>query len=180
MTEREDLYATVGLLLRRTRELTDMIADNKTTIAEIREEIARITEEWNALMDGMKKRPVAKTILVVDDDPITCEQLATLLRSEGYSVVTALDGRGAMDYLSTEPAPDLILLDMMMPVEDGWRFLDERSRSQSLASIPVVIMTALGVASSEWAAALGAVGLLRKPLEVEALLETTRHHCRVA
>jgi len=63
---------------------------------------------------------VAKTILVVDDDPLTCEGLAALLRSEGYSVVTALDGHGAMHYLSTESAPDLILLDMMMPVEVGW------------------------------------------------------------
>ncbi|HMC64694.1 MAG TPA: hypothetical protein VKI65_07130 [Gemmataceae bacterium] len=57
MTEREDLYTAAGLLLRRTRELTDMIADNKTTIAQIREETAKITERWNALMERMKKLP---------------------------------------------------------------------------------------------------------------------------
>src|SRR5436309_1606399 len=110
-----------------------------------------------------KGEPMGKTILVVDDDPITCEGLAAVLRPEGYSVVMALDSVGAMHYLSTEPAPDLVLLDMMMPGHDGWQFLNQWKHSRSHATIPVVIMTALGIASPEWAASLGAVSLLRKP-----------------
>src|SRR5437867_3435961 len=79
---------------------------------------------------------------------------------EGYSVVKSLSGKEARDYLSTEPAPDLILLDMMMPRHDGWQFLNQRKGSPSQAAIPVVIITALGIASPEWAASLGAGGLL--------------------
>ena len=82
-----------------------------------------------------------------------------------------------MDYLSTEPAPDLVLLDMMMPGHDGWQFLNQWKHSRSHATIPVVIMTALGIASPEWAASLGAVSLLRKPFEIDALLEMVRRHC---
>src|SRR5437867_8644043 len=78
-----------------------------------------------------KGEPMGKTILVVDDDPITCEGLAAVLRPEGYSVVKSLSGKEARDYLSTEPAPDLILLDMMMPRHDGWQFLNQRKGSPS-------------------------------------------------
>jgi len=55
--------------------------------------------------------------------------------------------------------------------------LNQWKRSQSQAAIPVVIMTALGIASPEWAASLGTVGLLRKPFEIDALLEMVRRHC---
>ena len=121
-----------------------------------------------------------ETILVVEDDAIQREGIAVLLREEGYTVFTAVDGQEALHSLSNDPTPDLILLDMLMPVHDGWRFLKERTWSPRLASIPVVIVTSLGNASLEWAASLGAAGFLRKPFDVEPLLTEIRRCCQMA
>jgi CheY-like chemotaxis protein len=76
-----------------------------------------------------------------------------------------------------EPVPDLILLDMLFtgsPDGDGWQFLRERQRRPDVAAVPVVLTTALGNASAEWAASLGAEGYLRKPMDVEPLLAEIR------
>src|SRR5437016_3244497 len=110
-----------------------------------------------------------KTILVVEDDAIQREGLATVLRQHGHDVVAVEDAEEAFDHLRTGQAPDLILLDMMLPRRDGWWFLRQRQRDPGLARIPFVITTALAVASDEWAASLGASGLLRKPIDVERL-----------
>jgi len=72
--------------------------------------------------------------------------------------------------------PDLILLDMIMPVQDGWQFCHQKQRDESLAPIPVVIMTGLSIVSDEWESSLGGTALLRKPIDVPALLETVRRH----
>jgi CheY-like chemotaxis protein len=121
-----------------------------------------------------------KTILVVEDDAVQREGLAALLREEGYTVFTAGDGQEALHSLRNDPTPGLILLDMLMPIHDGWRFLKERTWSPRLASIPVVVVTSLGNASQEWAASLGAAGFLRKPFDVEPLLTEIRRCCRMA
>lgn len=117
------------------------------------------------------------TLLIVEDDPIAREGLVTILRRAGYSVVAMADGREALDYLRGEPLPALILLDMLLKGLDGWTFLREKECEPSLAPVPVVIMTGMMSANLEWANALGAVGLLRKPIEVEVLLEEIRCHC---
>ena len=117
------------------------------------------------------------TLLVVDDHEITREGLAAVLRREGCQVAVAADGAKALALLRGGPAPDLILLDMMMPVLDGWHFLEERRRDPALALVPVLIMTGLGIAGDEWAASLGTAGVLRKPAETEALLREVRHCC---
>jgi CheY-like chemotaxis protein len=65
----------------------------------------------------------------------------------------------------------------MTPVFDGWRFLERRRQEAALAAIPVIITTALGVASPEWAASLGAADCLRKPIETEALVQAVRRCC---
>ncbi len=134
---------------------------------------------------GTRKEPTVaespereKTILVVEDDAIFGEGLAIILRREGYRVLLATDGREAFDRLHEGPVPDLLLLDMMLPVEDGWRLLERRRIDPVLVSVPVVIVTALGVSSAEWAQDLGACGLLRKPVEVPELLAEVRRCCR--
>jgi len=99
-----------------------------------------------------------KTILVVEDDPITRAGFGTVLREYGYTVALTANGQEALDYLGDQPAPNLILLDMLTRGMDGWKFL--RLREAKWASIPVLIMTALSVASDEWAVSLGAVGAL--------------------
>jgi CheY-like chemotaxis protein len=119
-----------------------------------------------------------RTVVVVDDNEIAREGLAVILRREGYRVVLVADGAQALALVRNGPAPDLVLLDMLTPTLDGWGFLQARRQEPALASVPVVITTALGIASPEWAASLGACGLLRKPIETPDLLGTVRRCCR--
>ncbi len=119
---------------------------------------------------------MSKLVLIVEDNTISREGMAVLLRREGYTVVAFPDGQAALNYLTNNPAPDLILLDMIIPPPgcDGWRFLQQRTRLPGPASIPVIITTGLAIASIEWAVSLGACGLLHKPIEVEPLLAEVR------
>ena len=118
---------------------------------------------------------VGENILIVEDNTIQREGLAVVLRQHGFSVLLASDGQKALE-LSEQAVPDLILLDMLIPDKDsdGWWFLKHRRRLSTLASVPVLITTALHIASDEWAASLGAAGLIRKPFEVEPLVATIR------
>jgi CheY-like chemotaxis protein len=117
-----------------------------------------------------------KTILLVEDNEVQREGLAVVLRKEGYTALPAADAAEAITMVQRVVTPDLILLDMMIPppATDGWRFMEVRKRNPALASVPVIIMTALGIASEEWAASLGACGLIRKPAEVASLLAEIR------
>jgi CheY-like chemotaxis protein len=117
------------------------------------------------------------TILIVDDDGVTREGLRALLEGQGYSVAQASDGGDALTYLNLNPAPSLILLDMMMPRMDGWGFLTTLHRTPEWRTIPVIITTAMPVASQEWAASMGAAGLLKKPFDEDELLKPVRQLC---
>jgi CheY-like chemotaxis protein len=122
--------------------------------------------------EGAKQERNGKTILVVDDDEVFCLGIELVLQGAGYMVLHAGNGQEAVDYLqSGQPAPDLILLDMIMPLHNGWNFMAQRKANPTLSAIPFVIMTAMGVGNPEWAASLGAIGYIRKPVEVECLLE---------
>jgi CheY-like chemotaxis protein len=109
-----------------------------------------------------------RRVLVVDDSRANRDALADLLSADGFVVSTAADGSEALDRLRSEPAPDLILLDLMMPVMDGWAFLQEHRRDQALAHIPVVVVSALDRVRAR-AAALGAADFLTKPVEPDQL-----------
>jgi two-component system chemotaxis response regulator CheY len=104
-------------------------------------------------------------ILVADDDPLTCEWLSILLRREGYEVILCRNGEEALAHLRHDPQPNLILLDMMMPVMDGWTFLRQRPQP----SPPVVIVTGANL-NREWAEAHGCQGFVHKPVEPSTLL----------
>src|SRR4051794_28574938 len=86
----------------------------------------------------------SKLILVVDDDPDLRDTLGQILEDEGYSVAAASNGREALAYLRERPAPSLILLDLMMPVMDGWQFRSEQRLDSVLAKIPVLVISASG------------------------------------
>jgi CheY-like chemotaxis protein len=120
-----------------------------------------------------------KTILIVDDDPIQREGLAVVLRGEGYTVVVAADGEEAIAHLKQGPSTDLILLDMVIPppATDGWRFLEKRKRNPAWASVPILIVTGLEIASAEWAASLGAAGYVKKPVDTKWLFAEIRRCC---
>src|SRR4051812_4876455 len=87
--------------------------------------------------------PPRKTVLVVEDDYSTREGLACLLGEE-FNVRCAAHGEEALQYLRGNPAPDLILLDLMMPVLSGWEFRRQQLQEPALSNIPVVVLTALG------------------------------------
>jgi len=87
-------------------------------------------------------------VLVVEDDPASREMLARLLQKEGLSVAEAENGSAALEQLARQ-IPSLILLDLMMPVMDGFEFLSVISREPQLATIPVVVVTAKDLTPEE-------------------------------
>jgi CheY-like chemotaxis protein len=125
-------------------------------------------------MDG--PRPVQKIILIIEDDPDVRLALSSVLAGEGYDVAEAGNGQEAIDHLQASAAPALILLDLMMPVMDGWQFRDRQRSNPSLTTIPVVVVSADGTVAKK-AATIGAAGFLQKPVEIDQLLATVRRFC---
>jgi len=113
-----------------------------------------------------------RTILVVEDNDVSREGLTVVLRHAGYHVLPAANGEEALRLLRAGPAPDLIMLDMLMPVLDGWHFLDRLQWEP--AQPPVVVTTATAVLGREWAEDHGCAGFVRKPVEAGELLEEVR------
>jgi CheY-like chemotaxis protein len=119
-------------------------------------------------------------VLVVDDDPQVQHMAERLLTSDGYNVVTAPNGKDGLARL-LEVWPDVIVLDLDMPVMDGWQFRAEQQRlaNERLAAIPVILVTAEDHAVHH-AARLRAVGVLKKPFDTERLLHVIRGALRGA
>src|SRR5205823_2109121 len=109
------------------------------------------------------------------DDPDIRDALTVTLRYEGYEVEGVGNGEEAMRQMRGGSLPDLILLDLMMPVMDGWQFRREQQRDPLLADIPVVVVTADGNAQPR-AAAAGIHDYLRKPIDLEELLQIIKRH----
>jgi len=110
-------------------------------------------------------------ILIVEDDEDLREMMAQLLALEGFKAETAANGREALAYLAQGDRPDVILLDLMMPVMDGWEFRRHQVTDPALAAVPVVVLSALEPARAE---ALQGVAFLKKPLDFDRLLELVR------
>lgn len=110
-----------------------------------------------------------KVILLVEDDYHIREAVHGVLEDAGYEVIQAEHGRAALERLHAGPRPDLILLDLRMPVMDGWEFRAAQKNDPNLAIIPVLAVSADGSAKAE---AIAADGYLRKPLSTPTLLET--------
>lgn len=114
-------------------------------------------------------------MLVVDDDPDLREMLRFVLEVAGYSVYLAQNGKEALELLAeTEPLPGLILLDLMMPIMSGDEMLRALKAVHSLAAIPVTIVTASAMAMPREAS-----GLLKKPVDLDALLRVVAQSCGV-
>jgi CheY-like chemotaxis protein len=107
-------------------------------------------------------------VLIVEDDADLREMMAQLLTLEGYETATVANGREALEYLHRAVAPQVILLDLMMPIMDGYGFLDERRGDPALASIPIAIVTAgHGVDRARLGHDLP---IVRKPFDIPDLL----------
>ena len=120
----------------------------------------------------------AKHILIVEDDHDVAQSVAEVLESSGYGTGIAANGREALDYLEKNTQTDLILLDMMMPVMDGWQFREEQRKLPAFDSIPVVIVTADGNARGK-AEAIQAAGLVSKPVTIDGLLDEVERICGI-
>jgi signal transduction histidine kinase len=112
-----------------------------------------------------------RRLLLVEDDGELRSSLAELLRSDGYDVVGAANGSEALEYLKRAPPPDLILLDLMMPVKDGWQFRIEQKRDPNISAIPVL---AISADDTPKAVAIDAEMYLKKPFQYTALLDAIR------
>lgn len=129
---------------------------------------------WSAEEEAVARTAARQTILVVDDDADIREILAEILESEGYPVAQARNGQEALDYLRQADPPCLILLDLMMPVMDGWAFLDAHDADPELARIPVVVCSASVNLRGQ---APVAREFLPKPVSAERLFSTIDRLC---
>ena len=120
---------------------------------------------------------MAGRVFVVEDDEDLRDSLATLLRLEGYEVGTARNGSEALQQLRESDPPCLILLDLVMPMMDGWELCALLLGDQKLAVVPVVLLSGISDLES-WARTLGAVDYLTKPVEFDAVLTKVRLYCR--
>lgn len=116
-------------------------------------------------------------VMIVEDDYAVRETLQELLEEEGYGVFPAANGREALDQLRSESAsPRVILLDLMMPVMDGWQFRDEMRRDPALSAIPVVVMSA-DAGLDHKVEGMSVAAVLPKPVELKTLLSTISRLC---
>lgn len=106
-------------------------------------------------------------VLVVEDDREQREALCAMLDLEGFGHAEAANGREALDYLNESRAPCLVLLDLEMPVMNGWEFRANQLMDERLSRIPVVVVTADGGSGKRLP---GVEGFLLKPMKFEKLV----------
>lgn len=116
----------------------------------------------------------AKLVLVVDDDQDIRESLRDVLEDQGYVVATAANGADALEQLRGGLRPAIVLLDLMMPVMDGWTFRQHQLADPDLAHIPVILVTASGHCEND-AVRLAVTGCIRKPVSLTKLLDLVEH-----
>ena len=110
------------------------------------------------------------SVLVVDDDEAIREVIADVLREEGYRVTCAENGEQALREIRRDGGPDLVLLDLMMPVLSGWEVLEELGADEQLSRIPVLVVSAMaGPATHEH---------LVKPIDLDRLLAAVERATR--
>jgi CheY-like chemotaxis protein len=113
-------------------------------------------------------------VLLVEDDEDLREVMVDILGSAGYGVAAVEHGRAALDWFESTPEPPkLILLDLMMPVMDGWEFLDARQKIPLLAAVPVVVLSA----NERFTGRTPTVAFLRKPVARTPLLAVVASYC---
>jgi CheY-like chemotaxis protein len=121
----------------------------------------------NAPVSGAAPRSETRRVLVIDDDHDIRTCLGEVLHEQGFVAVTAVDGRDALQKISSR-RPDAIVLDLMMPVMNGFEFLDVVKNDDDLRRIPVVVISAnRGFDERK----LGVEAFLPKPFDLGALVD---------
>ena len=116
-----------------------------------------------------------RVVFIVEDDPDIRDAYAALLEGERYETRLARDGQEALELLEGEPAPCLILLDLMMPRMDGFQFLEAVRKDEKHASIPIVVVSAYSQYFPRIAGK--AAGFLKKPVDPDDLLKWVQNFC---
>lgn len=110
-------------------------------------------------------------VMIVDDEPDIRESLQEFFEDEGFAVSTAANGAEALELLEKGPLPCVVILDLMMPILDGNEVYARMQRDPRLSSVPVIVST------SDPSRAPSGVLIMRKPIDLNRLLGTVRHHC---
>jgi len=121
---------------------------------------------------------VGAKVLLVDDDFAILDGVSDFLESEGFSVVPASNGLEALNRLRSGLRVDAIVLDVMMPMMDGWDFRAEQLADPSLRDTPVVVISASGFTRRTLQQQFKAYDVLLKPLELGGFLRALRGACR--
>jgi len=100
--------------------------------------------------------------------------MAQLLTLEGFQAATVANGREALQYLGGNERPEVILLDLMMPVMDGWEFRRRQKADPQMSRVPVIVLSALDQTRAD---GLAPDAFLKKPLDFDRLLELVRQYC---
>jgi CheY-like chemotaxis protein len=125
----------------------------------------------------MEPASCARLVMIVEDDRDVRETIAEILADHSYDTLLASNGQEALSRLRTAAEkPSVILLDIMMPVMNGWEFRALQKTDAALSEIPVVVITAHADASRA-AAEMDAAGFLRKPVKLESLLASVSRFC---
>ena len=115
-----------------------------------------------------------KTIIVVDDDVDISRLISFRLKKGGYNTLVANNGKVALTLLKETPV-DLILLDLIMPVMDGFEFSKAAKKDENLKDIPIIILTASNTTQeSSQIQEINARGFFKKPFDFEEVLETVK------
>jgi CheY-like chemotaxis protein len=114
------------------------------------------------------------TILVVEDNDDVRDMMAVSLQLEGHRVVTARNGQHALEVLDRGPRPCLILLDLMMPVMDGWEFQRRVAERPEFREIPIVVVSAAG---GDLLRQIRSAAFLPKPIDLDRLLNVVCEFC---
>lgn len=109
-------------------------------------------------------------LFLIEDEPDIRDSLKEILEGEGYEVCTAANGAEALATLETIPAPQLILLDLLMPVMNGTEFLKEQGKRPSIANVPVVVLSADTTRKPVEGVSLH----VKKPIDLTELLDVVR------
>lgn len=123
-------------------------------------------------MVSRENNEIAKLLIVEDDDGARTA-LGDIFDCEGFPVATCANGREALDYLHSRPLPLVIILDLQMPVMNGWQFCRERKKDANLAAVPVVAITAFQSPGE-----LDVDAVMQKPIDIERLMDLVRDYCR--
>ena len=132
---------------------------------------------WSPVLDVGARATPPKHILIVDDEPGVRQLLGDLFAAEGYVVSEASDGAGALRSLGVA-CPDVIIVDLMMPVMNGWTFAAECRRIEAYRGVPIIAISAMFDVQHAATAlhALGVSACLSKPFDIEVLLSLVAAH----